>query len=124
MAAMNAASFALDGLLKPLIFLTNCNEAARTSSGVTGGSKLKSVLIFLHMDIGYREQGDREQQISRRSLGITKAWFFRLGRDRDKLKMLLAGSQLLASANGEIKMFAQEFGGFFALAGTGIGSGV
>src|SRR5580704_4080395 len=46
---MNAASLAFDGLLKPLIFLTNCSEAARTSSGVTGGSKLKSVLMFLHM---------------------------------------------------------------------------
>jgi len=29
-----------DGLLKPVIFRTNCSEAARTSSGVTGGSKL------------------------------------------------------------------------------------
>jgi hypothetical protein len=48
-AAWNAASFAFDGLLKPLIFLTNCSEAARTSSGVTGGSKLKRVLIFRHM---------------------------------------------------------------------------
>src|SRR5689334_10704280 len=48
-AASNEASFAWDGLLKPLIFLTNWREAARTSSGVTGGSKLKSVLIFLHI---------------------------------------------------------------------------
>ena len=45
------ASFAFDGLLKPLIFLTNWSEAARISSPVTGGSKLKRVLIFLH--IGY-----------------------------------------------------------------------
>jgi hypothetical protein len=37
--------------LKPLIFLTNCSEAARTSSSVTGGSKLKSVLIFLHIGL-------------------------------------------------------------------------
>src|SRR6266849_4188487 len=49
MAAWKAASLALDGLLKPVIFRTNCSEAARTSSGVTGGSKLKSVLIFRHM---------------------------------------------------------------------------
>jgi hypothetical protein len=28
-AAMNAPSLAFDGLLKPLTFLTNCNEAAR-----------------------------------------------------------------------------------------------
>src|SRR5690349_21846068 len=48
-AARNGASLAFDGLLNPLIFLTNCSEAARTSSSVTGGSKLKSVLIFLHM---------------------------------------------------------------------------
>src|SRR6266536_3516420 len=48
-AARNAASFAFDGLLKPLTFRTNCSEAARISSSVTGGSKLKSSLIFLHM---------------------------------------------------------------------------
>src|SRR3989441_1099014 len=48
-AARNAASLAFDGLLKPLTFRTNCNEAARTSSSVTGGSKLKSVLMFLHI---------------------------------------------------------------------------
>ncbi|HJY08522.1 MAG TPA: hypothetical protein VJ323_19535, partial [Bryobacteraceae bacterium] len=48
-AARNEASFAFDGLLKPLIFLTNWSEAARTSSSVTGGSKLKRILIFLHI---------------------------------------------------------------------------
>src|SRR5687767_4552888 len=47
-ATRNAASLAFDGLLKPLTFLTNCNEAARISSSVTGGWKLKSVLMFLH----------------------------------------------------------------------------
>jgi hypothetical protein len=47
-AARNAASFACDGLLKPLIFLTNCSEAERISSSVTGGAKLKSVFMFLH----------------------------------------------------------------------------
>ena len=51
MAAWKACSFALEGLLKPVIFLTNWSEAARTSSSVTGGSKLKRVLIFLHMAI-------------------------------------------------------------------------
>src|SRR5258708_23666791 len=50
-AAKNTPSFAFDGLLKPLIFLTNCSEAARTSSSVTGGSKLKSVLIFRHIGV-------------------------------------------------------------------------
>src|SRR5580658_6098222 len=49
-APRNATSFAFEGLLKPVIFLTNCKEASRTSSGVTGGSKLKSVLMFLHID--------------------------------------------------------------------------
>ena len=47
-APRNAASLAFDGLLKPLTFLTNCNEAARISSSVTGGSKLKRVRMFLH----------------------------------------------------------------------------
>ena len=49
-APSNAASFAIDGLLKPVIFRTNCSDAARTSSCVTGGSKLNSVLIFLHTE--------------------------------------------------------------------------
>ena len=48
-AEQNAASFTFEGLLKPLIFLTNCNDAARISSSVTGGSKLNNVLIFLHI---------------------------------------------------------------------------
>ena len=48
-ATRNEPSFAFDGLLKPLIFLTNWSEAARISSAVTGGSKLKRVLIFLHI---------------------------------------------------------------------------
>src|SRR6202051_2152683 len=50
MAAANDASLAFDGLLKPVIFLTNCSDAARISSSLTGGSKLKRVLIFLHME--------------------------------------------------------------------------
>src|SRR5215217_7364887 len=48
-AALKAPSLARDGLLKPLIFLTNCSDAARISSSVTGGAKLKSVLMFLHI---------------------------------------------------------------------------
>ena len=48
-AARYAAPLAFDGLLKPLTFLTNCNEAARISSSVTGGWKLKSVLMLLHI---------------------------------------------------------------------------
>jgi hypothetical protein len=39
-ASLNDASLAFDGFVKPLIFLTNCSEAASISSGVTGGSKL------------------------------------------------------------------------------------
>jgi hypothetical protein len=41
----------LDGVLKPLIFLTNCSEAARISSSLAGGSKLKSVRMFLHISL-------------------------------------------------------------------------
>jgi hypothetical protein len=48
-AARNADSFAFDGLLNPVIFLTNWIEADRISSAVTGGSKLKRGLMFLHM---------------------------------------------------------------------------
>ncbi len=52
-AFSNAASFAFDGLVNPLIFRTNCNEAARISSSVTGGSKLNRFLMFLHIGNTY-----------------------------------------------------------------------
>jgi len=55
MADRNAASFAFDGLLNPLIFLTNWREAARISSAVTGGSKLNRGLIFRHMQFWLNE---------------------------------------------------------------------
>ena len=48
-ARSKAASFAFDGRLKPDNFLTNCKEAARTSSLVAGGSKLNRVLMLLHI---------------------------------------------------------------------------
>jgi hypothetical protein len=48
-AVRNARSFACEGLVNPVIFRTNWSDAARTSSEVTGGSKLKSGLMFLHM---------------------------------------------------------------------------
>ena len=50
-AARNAASFAFDGLVKPLIFRTNCSDAARTSSSVTGGSKLNNGRMFRHIPV-------------------------------------------------------------------------
>lgn len=56
-AATNAGSFAFDGLLKPLIFRMNCREAARISSSVTGGSKLKRGLIFLHICVASKFLG-------------------------------------------------------------------
>src|SRR5919112_709913 len=50
-AEWKAASFILDGLLKPVTFLTYCSDAAFISSLVAGGSKLKSVLMFLHIKL-------------------------------------------------------------------------
>lgn len=46
---MNASSLAFDGFVKPLIFLTNCSDAACTSASVTGGSKLNSGRMFRHI---------------------------------------------------------------------------
>src|SRR5437588_7783040 len=57
-AARKAPSFAFDGWLKPLIFLTNCSDAARISSPVTGGSKSKSVFIFLHISNSLKSEKD------------------------------------------------------------------
>ena len=45
-AAEKAASFARDGLVKPLIFRTNCSDAAWISSSVAGGSKLNNLPKF------------------------------------------------------------------------------
>src|SRR5512140_1647349 len=48
-ARSNATSLTFDGTLKPLSLRTNWSDASLISSSVAGGSKLKSVLIFLHM---------------------------------------------------------------------------
>jgi hypothetical protein len=45
-AARNAASFALDGLLKPLTFRTNCSDAARISSFRYGRIEIEEDLDF------------------------------------------------------------------------------
>jgi hypothetical protein len=66
-AARNEASLVFDGLLNPLIFLTNWSEAARISSALTGGSKLKRVLIFLHIaetSLTKPKCGDRSNSVS------------------------------------------------------------
>src|SRR5580700_10483562 len=63
-ASWNNFSLALDGLVNPLILRTNCRDAARTSSSVTGGSKLKRVLIFLHIELSLRDAGAFQKQIA------------------------------------------------------------
>src|SRR5215204_2619229 len=50
-ARSNASSFAFEGRLKPDSLRTNWMEAARTSSDVAGGSKLKSVFILRHITL-------------------------------------------------------------------------
>src|SRR6187402_955861 len=60
MACMNTASLAFDGAVKPLNLRTNCNDAARTSSSVAGGSKLKRVLMFRHMALHLGNFRERE----------------------------------------------------------------
>src|SRR5689334_24094576 len=59
-ARSNAASFAFEGLWKPESLRTNCSEAARTSSSVTGGSKLNSVLMLRHMADRFLEEVGNE----------------------------------------------------------------
>lgn len=56
-AWLNAASLESDGLENPLIFRTNCSDAARISSSVTGGSKLKRSLILRHIISGFASWG-------------------------------------------------------------------
>jgi hypothetical protein len=50
-AARKAASFALDGAVTPLIFLTNWRDAFRISASVAGGEKLNRFFIFLHISL-------------------------------------------------------------------------
>src|SRR5205823_3964221 len=52
-ARSNASSFAREGFVNPLILRTYWSAAARTSSSVAGGSKLKSVWMFRHMLTSY-----------------------------------------------------------------------
>src|SRR4030088_1602870 len=52
-ARLNAGSLAFDGSLYPLSLRTNCSADARISSSVAGGSKLKSVRMFRHIDCSY-----------------------------------------------------------------------
>src|SRR5689334_17617126 len=62
-ARSNAASFAFEGLWKPESLRTNCSDAARISSSVTGGWKLKSVLMLLHMiSPGFRQRDARRRR--------------------------------------------------------------
>ena len=51
-ARLNASSLVFDGFVKPLILRTNCSDAARTSSSVTGGSKLNSGRMLRHILLG------------------------------------------------------------------------
>src|SRR5436305_1603302 len=73
MAALKAASLAFDGWWKPVIFRTNCKEAARTSSGVTGGSKLKSVRMLRH--IGGLQESD-QASINGHGAGLTRSTLY------------------------------------------------
>ena len=50
-ARSNASAFAADGFANPVILRTYWLAAARISSSVAGGSKLKSGLMFLHMSL-------------------------------------------------------------------------
>ena len=70
-ARANAASFATEGAADPLIFLTYCRAAARISSSVAGGSKLYSVLMFLHTSLTsrFRPRPCGPDILSRRSPG-------------------------------------------------------
>src|SRR5688572_21675764 len=70
MARLNASWFAFDGAVKPLILRTNCTDAARTSSSVAGGSKLKSGRMFLHITLILRACGLRATGLRTLSPGL------------------------------------------------------
>jgi hypothetical protein len=66
MARLKAASFACDGLAKPLILRVNWIAAARISSSVAGGSKLNSGRMLRHMGgvpFGCRSKHERCDQV-------------------------------------------------------------
>jgi hypothetical protein len=48
-ARSKASAFAREGRVNPLTLRTYCRAAARTSSSVAGGSKLKRVRMLRHM---------------------------------------------------------------------------
>ena len=85
-ARSNAFSFALDGLVNPLIFLTNWIDASRISASVAGGSKLNKFFILRHMTV----LAKRSAQAALRSAaehGITRTELQRnLGFDRRQIE--------------------------------------
>src|ERR1700722_14299377 len=56
-AARNAASLGFEGFVNPQILRTKCSEAARTSSSVTGGSKLNKFLMLRHITMSSSHSG-------------------------------------------------------------------
>ena len=98
-AARNAASFDLEGLLKPLIFRTNCSEAALISSSVTGGAKLNRSLMFRHM-IRVRDGSLSGAEISHRSFDPRAAILEQSPQDR----AVAAGFVGAIAADGKVRM--------------------
>jgi hypothetical protein len=69
MAVRNERSLTFDGLLMPLIFRTNWSEAALISYSVTGGSKLKRVLMLRHIPMPNVSELEFFDHCIRRSIG-------------------------------------------------------
>ena len=70
-ARSKAASFAFDGLVKPLSLRTNWIAEARISSSVAGGSKLNSVRMLRH--IGSFTSGDCRHYNRARGVAVIRA---------------------------------------------------
>jgi hypothetical protein len=109
-AARNEASFVLDGLLNPVIFLTNWIEADRISSAVTGGSKLKRGLMFLHMGVwrlalafGVRFGVWRSVRINQSTLAVSAGHFHGPYDERDPPGLGLSGFDHGATETGTKK---------------------
>jgi hypothetical protein len=74
-ARVNASSLAAEGLLKPLIFRTNCRAALLISASVEGGSKLNSGRMLRHIGSSPILTGQHlgyERHLRRRSAFATR----------------------------------------------------
>src|SRR5690606_11896428 len=101
-ASSNASRFAAEGLFIPESFRTNCSAEALTSSEVAGGSKLKSVLMFLHIVRLVCRRGDLGHPRGGNPCRLIESIVFALSRTFQYLVAMVCGIDQMERRIGKI----------------------